>query len=93
LTWIDPADLPQKVSVCGWDWGASPEFTMTWQEARDFLDADPIVFDPTAGVCPNGACTVDDLRGPLDERGPCQENLWARIGLDQFVLYGILRRL
>lgn len=93
FAWIDPADLPQKVSVCGWDWGGSLAVTMTRHEAREYLGAEPIVFNPTARVCPNGACTAADLRQPIDARRPCQQSLWAQVGFDQFVQYGMLFRL
>jgi hypothetical protein len=88
--WTDPATLPKSVSGCGLEWGVAPEITMTRQEAREYLGVEPIVFDPAAPLCPSGACTAD--RPPPPERS-CQENLWAQVGLDQFVNYGRLRTL
>ena len=89
-TWIDPASLPKRVSLCGLDWGASAEVTMTRQEAREYLGVEPIVFDPRAQLCPIGACTAGDPPGPARN---CQEHLWAQVGFDQFVHYGRLRTL
>lgn len=92
-SWTDPADLPQRVSVCGWDWGASAEVTRTRQGAREYLGAEPIVFDPSRPGCPVGACTAADLNVLPQARRPCQQTLWAQIGLDEFVEYGMLFRL
>ena len=38
-------------------------------------------------------CTADDLRAPPAARRPCQQSLWAQVGLDEFVQYGMLFRL
>ena len=89
----DLARLPERISICGWDWKHDTTISpMTLADVGVRVGAKPVVVDLSSGLCPAGACTIADIRAG-GSAAPCQRVVWARVGLDSYVEYAMVFQL
>jgi hypothetical protein len=89
-TIVDRHRLPSTIALCGSEWEVNLDMQpMTREQAAAFVKGEPLIFDITSGTCPPAACSLADLGVPPAQRRPCQELIWARVGWDAYLPYGI----
>jgi hypothetical protein len=86
----DVSKLPESITVCGWEWKRDtsvPAMSLDAASTRGGMKA--VVVDISSGLCPAGACTAADIRLG-NQAAPCQRVIWARVGFDSYVEYGMV---
>jgi hypothetical protein len=90
----DQSRLPQSLTVCGWNWKLQTTVApMTLAAIAAWIGAKPVVVDVASLLCPRGACTDNDVRIGNLARDLCEDMIWARVGDDAYVMYGMVFRL